>query len=59
MSNVRKPKINNMKAVSTNKLDLKKMITHHFPLDEIEHAYQVFLNGAKEKAMKIILKVSE
>lgn len=44
-----------MKAVSADKLPLKKMITHHFKLEEIEHAYQVFLNGAKEKAMKIIL----
>lgn len=44
-----------LKAASTNKLDLKKMITHHFSLSEIEHAYQVFLNGAKEKALKIII----
>ncbi len=44
-----------LKAASTNRLDLKKLITHHFELGEIEHAYQVFLNGAKEKAMKIIL----
>lgn len=44
-----------IKAVSADKLPLKKMITHHFKLEEIEHAYQVFLNGAKEKAMKIIL----
>ena len=44
-----------LKAAATNHLDLKKMITHHFPLSELEHAYQVFLNGAKEKAMKIII----
>lgn len=44
-----------MKAVSSDKLPLAKMITHRFKLDEVEHAYQVFLNGAKEKAMKIIL----
>ncbi|MCM4169356.1 Alcohol dehydrogenase [Arenibacter antarcticus] len=44
-----------LKAVSTNSLDLKKMITHHFPLSELEHAYQVFLNGAEEKALKIII----
>lgn len=44
-----------MKAVASNKLPLARMITHRFKLDEIEHAYQVFLNAAKEKAMKIIL----
>ncbi|WP_245896572.1 zinc-binding dehydrogenase [Flavobacterium sediminis] len=44
-----------LKAAATNKLPLKKMITHHFKLDELEHAYQVFLDGAKEKAIKIII----
>ena len=44
-----------LKAVSANRLDLKKMITHHFKLDELEHAYQVFLNAAEEKALKIII----
>lgn len=44
-----------LKAASTNKLPLQKLITHRFNLDEIEHAYQIFLNGAKEKALKIII----
>ncbi|MGS2741026.1 zinc-dependent alcohol dehydrogenase family protein [Sinomicrobium sp. M5D2P17] len=44
-----------LKAVSTNRFDLKKLITHHFRLNELEHAYQVFLNGAREKALKIII----
>lgn len=44
-----------IKAAATNKLPLKKMITHHFKLSELEHAYQVFLDGAKEKAIKIII----
>lgn len=47
-----------IKAAATNKLDLDKMITHRFSLDEIEEAYQVFLNGAKEKAIKIIISNS-
>lgn len=45
-----------LKAVSANRLDLKKMITHHFKLDELEQAYQVFLNAAEEKALKIIIE---
>lgn len=44
-----------IKAASTNKLPLQKLITHRFKLEEIEHAYQIFLNGAKEKAIKIII----
>lgn len=44
-----------LKATATNKLPLKSLITHHYKLSEIEEAYQVFLNGAKEKAMKIII----
>ncbi|MCG2617621.1 zinc-dependent alcohol dehydrogenase family protein [Terrimonas sp. NA20] len=44
-----------IKAVSANRFDLKKLITHHFKLGEIEEAYQIFLNGAKEKALKIII----
>jgi alcohol dehydrogenase len=44
-----------LKAVSANSMDLKKMITHRFPLSELEHAYQVFLNAAEEKALKIII----
>lgn len=44
-----------LKAAATNKFPLKKLITHRFDLSEIEHAYQIFLNGAQEKALKIIL----
>lgn len=47
-----------MKAVSTNKLPMKKLITHHFDLDEIENAYDVFLNASREKAMKLIINVN-
>ncbi|SDG35769.1 zinc-dependent alcohol dehydrogenase family protein [Epilithonimonas hungarica] len=47
-----------LKATATNKLPLESLITHHYKLDQIEEAYQVFLNGAKEKAMKIIIEVN-
>lgn len=46
-----------MKAVSTNKLPVDKLITHHYKLSEIEKAYDVFLNASKENAMKIIIDV--
>lgn len=44
-----------IKAASTNKFDLGKLITHRFKLSEIEKAYDVFLNAEREKAIKIII----
>jgi alcohol dehydrogenase len=44
-----------MKTVASGKIKPEKLITHHFALDEIMCAYEVFGNAAKEKALKIIL----
>jgi len=41
--------------VLSHKLDPKKLITHHFKLNDIMKAYEVFGNAAKEKALKVIL----
>lgn len=46
-----------IKIAASNKLPLDKLITHHFKLDEIEKAYDVFLNASEEKAMKVIVEV--
>ena len=44
------------KNVQSHKLDPKKLITHHFRLDEIMKAYDTFLCvAAEEKALKVIL----
>ena len=43
------------KNVQSHKLDPKKLITHHFKLDDIVKAYETFENAAKEKALKVIL----
>ncbi len=43
------------KNVQSHKLDPKKLITHHFRLDEIMKAYDTFGNAAEEKALKVIL----
>lgn len=43
------------KTVLAGKLEPKKLITHHFKLDEIVEAYETFGNAAKEKALKVIL----
>jgi len=44
-----------LKTVTSGKIQPEKLITHHFKLDEIIRAYEVFGNAEKEKALKIIL----
>jgi len=44
-----------LKTVASGKIQPEKLITHHFELDEILKAYEVFGNAAEEKALKIIL----
>jgi alcohol dehydrogenase len=43
------------KTVRSGKIEPKKLITHHFKLDQVMEAYTVFGNAAKEKALKVIL----
>lgn len=45
-----------LKTVSSKKIDPNKLITHHFKLEEIEKAYEVFGNASAEKAMKVIIE---
>src|SRR5258708_7814749 len=45
-----------LKTVSSGKIDPNKLITHHFKLDEILQAYEVFGNASKEQAMKVIIE---
>jgi alcohol dehydrogenase len=45
-----------LKTVTAKKINPKKLITHHFKLEEIEKAYEVFGNASKEKAMKVIIE---
>ncbi len=44
-----------MKTVESGKVQPENLITHHFTLDQIMEAYEVFGNAAKEKALKVIL----
>ncbi len=46
-----------LKTVQANKIEPKKLITHHFKLDKIMDAYNTFGNAAKEKALKVIIEV--
>jgi alcohol dehydrogenase len=43
---------------TVKKIDPSALITHHYKLDEIPKAYDIFLNAAKEKAMKIVIEVN-
>jgi alcohol dehydrogenase len=45
-----------LKTVTSGKLEPSKLITHHFKLNEILQAYEVFGNASKEKAMKVIIE---
>jgi alcohol dehydrogenase len=44
-----------LKTVLSGKINPNQLITHHFKLDDILQAYEVFGNAAKEKAMKVII----
>ncbi len=44
-----------LKIVQSGKLQPRRLITHHFALNEIMKAYDTFGNAASEKALKVIL----
>jgi len=45
-----------LKTVQSGKIDPKKLITHHFPLDEILDAYDTFGRAASTQALKVIIE---
>lgn len=44
-----------LKTCCSGKLPMNKLATHHFQFDEIKKAYDIFLNSAQQKAMKVII----
>jgi alcohol dehydrogenase len=44
-----------MRLVTSGQIDAKRFITHHFGLDEMEEAYDVFANAADNGALKVVL----
>lgn len=44
-----------MRAVESGGVEPEELVTHRFKLDEIEKAYDIFGDAAKEKAIKMIL----
>ena len=45
-----------LKTVASKQINPNKLITHHFKLEDILEAYEVFGNASKEKAMKVIIE---
>ncbi|QUD89544.1 zinc-dependent alcohol dehydrogenase family protein [Phenylobacterium montanum] len=45
-----------LKTVQSEKLDPKRLITHHFRLDQIMDAYDTFAHAADNRALKVIIE---
>lgn len=45
-----------LKTVRSGKIDPKKMITHHFKLDQVLDAYDTFKRASSTHALKVIIK---
>lgn len=45
-----------LKMVLSGKLDAKKLVSHHFELNEILQAYDTFKNAAQNHAVKVIIR---
>jgi alcohol dehydrogenase len=48
-----------LKNVTSGRLEPKKLITHHFALNDMLQAYQIFGNAGAEKAIKVIITTGE
>ncbi len=44
-----------LRLITNGDLDAAQLVTHHFELDDIEHAYDVFENAADTGALKVVL----
>ena len=44
-----------LSLIGNGQLDAGRLVTHHFGLDEFEHAYDVFANAADTGALKVVL----
>jgi alcohol dehydrogenase len=48
-----------LRLIGSGQLDAGRLVTHHFHLDEMEQAYDVFGNAAETGALKVVLTASE
>ena len=47
-----------LSLVGSGQLDAANLVTHHFDMSEMEHAYDVFANAADTGALKVVLTSS-
>jgi alcohol dehydrogenase len=45
-----------LKTVQSRKIDPKRLITHHFKLDQIMDAYETFGHAAQTNALKVVIE---
>lgn len=48
-----------LNMVRAEKLDPRRLVTHHFPLDRITEAYETFSRSAATQALKVIVEVPQ
>jgi alcohol dehydrogenase len=46
-----------LKMVQSGRMDAKKLVSHRFKLSQIINAYDTFKNAAKERALKMVIKM--
>ena len=46
-----------LRVLRANKIDAKKLITHHFKFNQVIEAYEVFAHAGDTKALKVIIEV--
>jgi alcohol dehydrogenase len=47
-----------LRLIGSGQLDAGRLVTHHFHLDEMEHAYEVFGDAANTGALKVVLSTT-
>lgn len=47
-----------LKSVQSGTLHPEELVTHHFPLNQIEKAYETFSHAREEKALKVVLEAA-
>lgn len=47
-----------LKAVEAGKVDPSRLVSHHFPFERIEDAYETFSHASKTQALKVIIRVA-
>ena len=45
-----------LKTVESKKIQPRKLITHHFKMDQMLEAYDTFEHASKERALKVLIE---